>query len=67
MLFHVVANDGPTGTGETWWGRYLPDLPPGAPVAPLASLVDTILAPACTGAAIEGITEVEALDTSSSA
>jgi L-alanine-DL-glutamate epimerase-like enolase superfamily enzyme len=49
LIVTVTAEDGLVGHGECWWGAYRPDLPPGAPVAPIATLVDELLAPLCVG------------------
>lgn len=49
LLVHVTTDDGLTGIGETWWGTYQPTAPPGAPVAPIASMIDAVLAPLCIG------------------
>jgi D-galactarolactone cycloisomerase len=49
LLVHVTAEDGATGTGETWWGTYQPDAKPGSPVAPIASMVRDVLASRCVG------------------
>lgn len=49
LLVHVTTEDGSTGTGETWWGTYQPDVKPGSPVAPITSMIDDVLAPMCAG------------------
>ena len=49
LLVHVTADDGETGTGETWWGTYQPTSPPGSPVRPIAAMIESVLAPLCVG------------------
>ncbi len=49
LIVTVEDEDGICGIGETWWGPYLPDRTPGAPVKPLASMIDEVLAPLCVG------------------
>ena len=55
LLVHVTAEDGWSGTGETWWGTYQPQAAPGAPVQPIASMIDDVLSPMCAGADSEDI------------
>lgn len=49
LLVHVTAEDGTTGTGETWWGTYQPTAEPGTPVGPMAAMVDQVMAHLCIG------------------
>lgn len=53
LLVRVTDSDGNTGAGETWWGTYQPDAPPGDPVRAIAVFIDSILAPVCVGASID--------------
>jgi len=61
LLVHVTAEDGWSGTGETWWGTYQPQAAPGAPVQPIASMIDDVLSPMCAGADSEDIEDIEGL------
>lgn len=61
LLVQVVDTDGCTGVGETWWGTYQPAAPAGAPVQAIATLIDTILAPLCTGAPIVALADIAGL------
>lgn len=49
LLVRVIAEDGLTGTGETWWGTYQPGAPAGMPVLPIAVLIESLLTPLCVG------------------
>lgn len=60
LLVHVTAEGGGRGTGETWWGVYLPDLPAGAPVRPYQATIDHLLGPLTVGARIETVADIEA-------
>lgn len=58
LLVHVIDDQGRRGTGETWWGHYLPHLPPGAPVQPYAATVDHLLAPMTVGTEIATVDDI---------
>jgi len=49
LLVHVKSDDGSSGVGETWWGTYQPLSEPGAPVRPIAAMIDEVLGPLCIG------------------
>ncbi len=49
LVVAVTADDGVRGVGECWWGTYRPSLPPGAPVRPIRSVIDELLAPQVVG------------------
>lgn len=61
LLVRVVADDGTIGVGESWWGTYQPNAPVGAPVRPIASMVDDVLAGFCLGQSVDSVEDVEAL------
>lgn len=61
LLVHVTDDGGLTGVGETWWGRYQPHLPAGAPVAPIAAMIDAILAPACVGHPVNTVGDIRSI------
>ncbi len=61
LLIHVTDESGLGGTGETWWGHYRPDLAPGAPVAPIASMIDAILGPTCVGSTLDRVSDIETI------
>lgn len=58
LLVHVIDDQGRRGTGETWWGHYLPRLPAGAPVQPYAATIDHLLAPLTVGAEIATVADI---------
>lgn len=60
LLVHVTDDQGRRGTGETWWGHYLPHLPAGAPVQPYAATVDHLLAPLTVGAEVATVDDIAA-------
>ena len=55
LLVHVNAEDGWTGTGESWWGIYQPQLEPGSSVGPIESMIREVLAPLCADHAADDI------------
>ena len=61
LLVRVETDDGAVGVGETWWGTYQPAAAPGTPVRPIASLIDSLLAPLCVGRAIESVEDIETI------
>jgi D-galactarolactone cycloisomerase len=61
LFVHVTDDEGGSGTGETWWGTYQPSAPPGTPVAAIAALVDTLLAPVCVGARAGSVGDIAEL------
>lgn len=61
LLVHIHTVDGYTGTGETWWGNYLPNRTPGTPVLPIASVIDELLASVVIGASPAEFGDIEML------